>query len=312
MPFTEHELRADDGHRIRALTMSPEGDSAPRGLVQILHGMAEHAQRYERFAQALVDDGWAVVAHDHRGHGPKCPEAEVGHFGDSNGWLKVLDDVRSVRAFGRESYPEGPLALFGHSMGSFIALSDQMRAPGAIDHLLLSGSNAGGGGLVRAGRGAAKLERLRQGKRGKSATLAFLSFGSFNRAFEPARTAYDWLSRDPAEVDAYVADPRCGFRCTNQLWVELLGVLLELGDVRKLARLPPELPVYLVCGDRDPVSEGGKGVRALAGQLRDAGLSRVDVRIHPGARHEVLNETSRDEVTGDIARWLGSTRPARR
>ena len=310
MAFEEHELSAADGHPIRVLHCSPS-EATARGVVQIVHGMAEHAARYERFAEALVEGGWAVVAHDHRGHGPACKAEDVGHFGDTDGWGRVLDDVRAVRRFAREQHPDGPLALFGHSMGSFIATSEQLRAPGTADYLLLSGSNVGGGPLVRAGLAAAKVERLRQGKRGRSALLAFLSFGSFNRAFEPARTAYDWLSRDPDEVDKYVADPRCGFRCTDQLWVDLLEALGELGDVKRLARLPPELPVYIVSGDRDPVSEGGKGVRALANLLRDAGLARVDLRLHPGARHEVLNETNRDEITEDLVRWLDSTRPAR-
>ncbi len=302
MSGEELTLEAADAHRIHTWVWSA---TEPRGLVQIVHGMAEHAARYARVAEALNEAGWTVIAHDHRGHGGSARrDADLGHFADERGWRKVVDDLRAVRAEGRRRAPDGPLALVGHSMGSFISLWEQTESPGTVDGLVLSGSNVGGGATVAAGALAAKLVRWRGGKRAKSPLLTKLSFGSFNDAFKPARTDFDWLSRDPAEVDAYVADPRCGFMCTNQLWVDLLGALGELGDEARLRRLPPDLPVLLLAGDRDPVSAGGKGVRDLARRLKGAGVARVETKLYPEARHEVFNETNRDEVLGDLLGFL--------
>jgi len=301
MPFEDFTLDARDGHTIHAKYRAADGDA--RGLIQIAHGMAEHCARYERVADRLAGAGWAVVIHDHRGHGPDCPEPDLGHFADRDGWQKVREDLRQVREAGRERQPEGKLVLLGHSMGSFIAISDQIDARGSVDALVLSGSNVGGGPLVRVAQVPARIERRRQGRRGKSKLLAFLSFGSFNKGFE-GRTDFDWLSRDDAEVDAYVADDRCGFDCTNQLWVDLLGALEDNGRPDRLARIRGDLPVYIFGGSRDPVSAGGEGLVALERQLRDAWLTNVRRRIYPDGRHEMLNETNRDEVVEDLLEWL--------
>lgn len=302
MSGDELTLEATDAHRIHAYRWPVD---EPRGLVQIVHGMAEHGARYGALAEALNGAGWSVIAHDHRGHGKSAKrDADLGHFADDAGWRRVIEDVRVVRERGREDAPEGPLVLLGHSMGSFISLYEQTDAPGTADVLVLSGSNVGGGALVKAGILAAKAERLRGGKRGKSGVLAFMSFGSFNKAFEPTRTEFDWLSRDEAQVDLYVDDPRCGFRCTNQLWVDLLTALSGLGDEARLRRLPSDLPVYLVAGDRDPVSDGGKGVTELGRRLRGAGVRDVTVKLYRDARHEIFNETNREEVFADLLAFL--------
>ncbi len=303
MSMEDLRLDAPDGHRIAAKFRAAEGQA--RGLVQILHGMAEHCARYEPVADALAAAGWAVITHDHRGHGASAASpADLGHFGDRDGWQRVLDDVRQVRELGRERTPDGPLVMLGHSMGSFIALNEQCERPGTVDRLVLSGSNRGGGALVSAGLGAAKLERLRQGPRGKSKVLAFLSFGSFNKGFE-GRTEFDWLSRDEGNVDRYIADPLCGFDCTNQLWVELLEAIIANGKSARLRRLPRDLRVYLLAGGRDPVSQGGAGVAGLERQLNEAGIREVTRVIYPEGRHEMFNETNRDDVVSELIAWMG-------
>jgi alpha-beta hydrolase superfamily lysophospholipase len=300
----ELTLKGEDRHEIAAYRWRPEGKA--RGIVQISHGMAEHGARYERLAGALSAAGWAVYAHDHRGHGKSArSDDDVGHFADRDGWRLVLSDLRAVRAYAREQEkPHLPLVLLGHSMGSFIATSDTIDVPGAIDALVLSGGTAGGGALVRLGTVAARAERLRQGRRGKSPLLFALSFGSFNKPFEPARTEFDWLSRDPVEVDLYVKDPRCGFRCTNQLWIDLADTLIELGKRERLARIPKDLPIRLIAGARDPVCDMGKGVEAQHAQLESAGLTRVTKKLYADARHELFHEVNRDEVTEDLVAWL--------
>jgi len=302
MSRRDRTLEATDGTSIATYCWAPE---SPRGLVQIVHGLAEHAQRYDWLAERLVEAGWAVVAHDQRGHGRTArSDDELGHYADRGGWRKVVEDVRAVRALGREQAPDGPVVLLGHSGGSFVSLSDQVDAPGTVDALALSGSNRMGGALVKAGVWVARLERIRQGPRGKSAIVDHLSFGSFNDAFEPARTPFDWLSRDPEQVDRYVDDPRCGFQCTNQLWIELLETLIDLGRRPRMARLPADLPVYVFGGDRDPVSSQGRGLDALTGQLRAAGLRDVTTKVYPEGRHESFNEVNRADVVADLLAWL--------
>lgn len=296
-------IRADDGHGIPLYTWSPEG--TPRAQVLIAHGMAEHGGRYEPFARHLAARGMRVHAIDHRGHGRATKAGGVtGHFADRNGWMRVISDLDTAIRFVWRRDSSLPIFLLGHSMGSFISQGWAIRHGGAIDGLILSGSNAGPAAEYAAGRLVARMEALRQGKRGKSALLEFLSFGSFNRRFRPARTPYDWLSRDTAEVDKYIADPLCGFRVSNQLWIDLLGGLIEISSPANLVCLPPELPVLLVGGDKDPVGRFGKGVPALATRLREAGMRDVKVRLYPDGRHEMLNETNRPEVFADITAWI--------
>ena len=283
-----------------------------RGLIHINHGMAEHAARYQPLAEAMLDAGWAVVAHDHRGHGETVELSEdgtLGHFADDDGWARVIDDARAVRRAARADFRDGPLIVFGHSMGSFIALSDQVRAPGTCDGLILSGSDSGQRPLLIAGSVAARVERRRLGKRGQSPVLAAMSFGSFNKKFEPARTEFDWLSRDRDEVDRYIADPLCGTPSSAQLWIDLVAALLELRDDAWLRRLPASLPIYNFAGEDDPVSRGGVGVRTLSERLQAAGIEAVTTELFPEARHECLNETNRDEVIAKIVAWCEERLP---
>jgi len=301
-------LRAPDGADIAAHRWLPGGPA--RGIVLIAHGMAEHVTRYARLAGRLNAQGWAVYAHDHRGHGDTArDEGALGHFADEDGWARVTGDVRMVAAHARREHPGLPLVLFGHSMGSYMVQTLVLAHPQEIEGVVLSGTSAGGGPLVHAGHRMAKLERLRQGKRGKSSVLAWMSFGQFNQGFE-GRTPFDWISRDPVEVDRYIADPRCGFRCTNQLWIDTTGALIDLGRAR-WSRLPRDLPILVFAGDEDPVGDRGKGVRKLVAAMRAAGLSRVTDRLYPGGRHEMLNETNHAEVEQDILTWLDESVPRR-
>lgn len=298
------EWKADDGAMLHVHRWRPEG--APCAAVQIAHGMAEHGARYARFAERLAGEGFLVWADDHRGHGHTArSEAEVGHMGDADSFVRLVRDMLGLRAALAAEAGAVPVALFAHSMGSLAAQEALIHhGPCPWKAVVLSGSDAPGGALVSAGKQAARLERLRQGPRGKSALLASLSFGSFNKAFKPARTPFDWLSRDPAEVDKYVADPRCGFRITNQSWVDLLVVLEGIGKDRYGTILPKDLPILAIAGARDPVGKNGEGVRELVRRLRAGGLSAVREKIYADARHELLNETNRDEVMDEVLAFL--------
>ncbi len=294
-------LKAEDGAEIHVYRWLPDG--TPRVVVQIAHGLAEHAARYGRLAAALTGQGYAVYADDHRGHGQSAKEGDLGFFAERDGWRKCVGDLWTLNRRITADHPGLPIILLGHSMGSFMAQDFVADHSDAIAGLVLSGSNGPPPAIAGVGRMIARIERLRQGARGKSALLQAMMFGEFNKPFKPARTEFDWLSRDPAEVDAYVADPLCGFEFSNQLAIDLLDALGGLLKPERLARIRKDLPIYIFSGSDDPV---GANLSALAEAYRNAGLKRVDMRVYPGGRHETLNEINRDEVTTDLVQWSES------
>ncbi|WP_435634269.1 alpha/beta hydrolase [Pseudomonas solani] len=294
-------LTASDGASLHVNRWS--GDAQPRAVVMVAHGMAEHGGRYARLGQALVAAGLELYVHDQRGHGRTAQHGILGLYAEHDGWNKVIGDLASLNHHIRQQHPQAPIFLLGHSMGSYIGQAYLMQHSCSLQGAILSGSNYQPVSLYRSGALVARLERWRQGANGRSALIEFLSFGSFNKAFKPNRTAFDWLSRDPDEVDKYVNDPLCGFRCTNQLWLDLLGGLQNITPVKHLAQIDPDLPLLVVGGARDPVSEGRR-LDDLARALREAGIKDVQLKIYPDARHELLNETNRDEVTAHLLDWL--------
>jgi alpha-beta hydrolase superfamily lysophospholipase len=294
-------LTATDHSRLFVNQWLPE--TAPRAVIMLAHGMAEHSGRYERLARALCEEGYGVYAPDLRGHGHTADGAVLGHFADQDGWTKVVGDLASLNQHIGQQHPGTPMLLLGHSMGSYIAQAYLLHHSASLHGAILSGSNFQPVALYRAARLIARFEHWRQGATGRSALIEWLSFGSFNQKFKPTRTPFDWLSRDPAEVDKYVHDPLCGFRCTNQLWVDLLGGLQQISKASNLAQIDPGLPLLVIGGECDPVSEG-KRLKDLANALRDAGSQRLQLTIYPQARHELFNETHRDEVTTDVLAWI--------
>lgn len=312
MNHTTFWLTASDRSRLYINQWLPDG--APKAMIMLAHGMAEHSGRYARLAAALCDAGYGLYAPDQRGHGRTADEGMLGLFAEKDGWNKVVGDLASLNQHIGQQAPGVPIILLGHSMGSYIAQAYLLHHSASLNGAILSGSNFQPVALYRAARVIARIERARQGLRGRSALIEFLSFGSFNKAFKPTRTAFDWLSRDPAEVDKYVNDPLCGFRCTNQLWVDLLGGLQQISKASNLAQIDPGLPILVMGGECDPVSEG-KRLKSLADALREAGCQNLQLNIYPQARHELFNETNRDTVTADVLAWLAQAvelrRPAR-
>ncbi|WP_085667963.1 MULTISPECIES: alpha/beta hydrolase [unclassified Pseudomonas] len=274
-----------------------------KAVILLAHGMAEHSARYARLAEAFCAEGYGVYAPDQRGHGKTADHGTRGHFADDDGWCKVVGDLASLNQFLGQRHPGVPIVLLGHSMGSYIAQAYLLHHSASLHGAILSGSNFQPVALYRAARQIARFEKLRQGAKGRSALIEWLSFGSFNNKFKPARTAFDWLSRDPAEVDKYATDPLCGFRCTNQLWIDLLGGLQQISKASNLAQIDPGLPLLVIGGECDPVSEG-KRLTDLANALRAAGSQNLQLKIYPQARHELFNESNRDEVTADVLAWI--------
>ncbi len=296
---------AEDGLSLYTRRWHAGRRKSPRAILHVAHGMAEHGARYEPLARRAVASNVYVYAPDHRGHGEMAAYGLTGHFADENGWRLVISDLLRVNQQIHEDHPGVPVILLGHSMGSFMALQFAMDHGRAIAGMALSASNYDAPLVYRSARGIARLEKLRQGARGKSALLSYLSFGSFNKHFTPNRTAFDWLSRDTAEVDRYVADPLCGFRCTNQLWLDLLAGLTHVSSPKQLAKIPEDLPTYVLGGERDPVGDMGKGLERLVAMLKNAGLQDVDADIYPDGRHEMFNETNRDTVVDNLLEWVG-------
>ncbi len=235
---------ADDGARLFVHRFLPDEGRTPKAIVHIAHGMAEHGARYARVAEALTAAGYAVYADDHRGHGKTAASADdLGFFAEEAGFARVVKDLVALIAHEKKEHPGLPVALFGHSMGSFLAQAVALDHGRELAGLVLSGSSGKPSLLANAGRLVARAERLRLGARGRSSLLHGMSFGAFNKAFEPARTPFDWLSRDAAEVDKYAADPLSGFVVTTSLWVDVLDAIADNADPARQARLPKDLPV---------------------------------------------------------------------
>ena len=277
----------------------------PKATIQILHGMAEHCLRYQALAEMLQNEGYRVIMHNHRGHGERRP---VGHYADSRagapgGWDLLLDDV--LRAQDALCGSE-PRILLGHSMGSFIAQAWAMRYGEKLAALILSGSNSQPAFMLNAGLTLAKLMKAVRGGRHPSRTMDTLSFGSFNRAFRPPRTDFDWLSRDHQQVDAYIADPQCGHLCTLQMWCDMLTGIKSISGTENLKIIPTQLPLYIFGGDHDPVGRMGAGLKTLSQQYQLSGHNQVTLKLYPEGRHEMLNETNREEVCTDLLNWLNT------
>lgn len=304
MKHTAFWLDTSDHQRLLVNAWLPltDGDSI-KAVVMVSHGMAEHSGRYARLGAALTAAGFALYAHDQRGHGQTAVHGVLGHYADEDGWNKVVGDLASLSALIAQRHPGAPVFLLGHSMGSYIAQAYLLHHSASLQGAVLSGSNFQPVSLYRAAALIARMERWRQGPTGRSALIEFLSFGSFNNRFKPVRTSFDWLSRDPGEVDKYTQDPLCGFRCTNQFWLDMLGGLQQISKTSNLAQVDKSLPLLIIGGECDPVSDG-KRLKHLADALAATDHSLVTLNIYPQARHEILNEINRDEVTRDLLAWL--------
>lgn len=304
MQSSTHTVTTADGTPLFVHHWLPDGP--PKAVVQLAHGMAEHSARYERFAERLTAAGYAGYAADHRGHGQTASSTtpDHGYFADRDGFDTVVADLRTVTDHAREEQAGLPLFLFGHSMGSFLSRAYAIRWGHDLAGLVLSGTAGDPGALGRIGRAVALAQARVRGRRHPSGLLDRLTFGQYNAAFKPNRTKFDWLSRDPAEVDKYIADIECGNLFTAGFFSDLLDGLARVNADGEVSRVPKDLPILLVSGDMDPVGEKSKGVRRVEEQYRRLGVTDVTSIFYPGARHELLNETNRDEVMDDVIGWL--------
>ncbi len=302
MNVQESFVTALDGSEIYLRKWLPEGD--PRGIIQIAHGMTEHAGVYTDFIAALLEAGYGVYAHDHKGHGKTVKrEEDYGHFEPNVGWSKAVSDVIFVSETIRKEQT-CPLFLLGHSMGSFLSRRAVQLKGELYDGFLISGTGGNPGLLGSIGHKVATIEMKLRGEKTKSPMLNFLSFGNFNSHFKPNRTKFDWLSSDNNQVDKYIADPLCGFICTTSFYRELFSGVLEVNKLEEFKKTPKNLPIHIFSGDRDPVGDMGKGVKEVYENYKKCDVKDVTLRLYENGRHEMFHEVNRDEVFKDLILWL--------
>jgi alpha-beta hydrolase superfamily lysophospholipase len=267
--------------------------------------MAEHSDRYMRFAEFLTANNIAVYANDHRGHGKTAGKVEnLGYFADTKGWKLVVEDMKSLTNIIHENHPKLPVFLFGHSMGSLLFREYLFSSSQEVDGVILSGTAGDPGLLGNVGIAVSKTECLLRGKKAKSTLLDKLSFGNFNTAFKPNRTAFDWLSRDTKEVDKYIEDSYCGSIFTAGFFNDMLRGINNINKFSNIQKISKILPVYFFSGAKDPVGENTKGVMKVVNVFKKAGLTDVSFKFYEEGRHEMLNEINREEVFSDILEWF--------
>lgn len=281
---------------------------AGRAVVQINHGLAEHAARYARFADFLSGHGFHVYAHDHRGHGfTTAPDAPLGRFGGSQGGEKVIADVLAVHDLIAKAHPRLPVIVFGHSMGGLVALDFVLRYSQRVRAAAIWNANLSARLAGRAALALLAWERFRLGSDVPSRLLPKLTFQAWGKAVPNHKTAFDWLSRDAAEVQAYIADPLCGFDASVSLWRDLFGFIFRGADDANFADVRRSLPVNLVGGEKDPATNHGKAVEHLASRMRRMGFSNLVSTVYAETRHESLNEVNRNLIMDEFAAWVDST-----
>ncbi|WP_223477247.1 alpha/beta hydrolase [Oricola indica] len=305
MGFSERQIHASQTGAALCMRHEPASDGAI-GVIHILHGLAEHSERYDAFARQLSQSGFHVYAHDHRGHGfTEAPGAPLGSFDSGGeGARLVLADIASIHDHVADAHPGLPVLLFGHSMGGTIALRYAFEHPESLTGVAAWNASLITGLLGRAGMWILAWERFRLGSDVPSRLLPRLTFGEWAKSVKSRRTEFDWLSRDPAAVDAYVADPLCGWPASVGMWRDVQEMALTVTDMTNAPEAARRLPWHLLGGGRDPATMFGKAVTAQVNRMRAAGFDDVTLELLPEMRHETLNEIDRDEAIAPLIRWF--------
>ncbi|HHU55587.1 MAG TPA: alpha/beta hydrolase [Acholeplasmataceae bacterium] len=274
-----------------------------KGVVLICHGMAEHIKRYDHFASFLSSKGYIIFGYDQRGHGQSVENIDkIGYMSDIDNFQILVNDVGEITRYIKERFSDLPIYLFGHSMGSFVAQRYIEDFGTSINGVILSGSNLNKGLKLYFGALIAKIVTILRGRKHRSKLIHNLVFGRYNDKYDDKRTDFDWLSRDHKIVDDYIKDEKCGTIFTAAFFKDFFKGLIRI--YRYFELIPINLPILIVSGDKDPVGEYGKGVIRLYNELKKSGAKNVEYKLYPEARHELLNETNKEEVYSDILNWL--------
>lgn len=277
----------------------------PKAAILLAHGMAEHSLRYDGLGQFLNAHQISLYCHDQRGHGKTGSNVmRMGHLRKGVDWNLMINDLFTIKKKLIDVEVQCPVYLMGHSMGSFLVRRTMQLRSDMFDGLILSGTGDGQGIVGKAGVRMAAMGCMLAGQEAHAVQLQKMMFGGFNKAVAHPRTEFDWLTRDEAQVDAYMADEKCGFMCTNGFYHELLQGIQLANDAKNMTTMRKDLPVYIFSGDQDPVGGMGKGVQKVYQLFLDAGLTDVTMKLYPEGRHEMLNELNRDEVMNDLLQWI--------
>ncbi|MDR2717623.1 MAG: lysophospholipase [Treponema sp.] len=308
-------FESSDGTKLylRRWLSGPSSAARPLAVLHIVHGMAEHGARYGRLADKLCGAGIEIWVADQRGHG-KTADLSVngpgkggllGHCADKDTFGRVTADIDGINREIRKIYPDVPLFLLGHSWGSFIVQNYIENDDGReIAGCILSGTRGPGGLRIKTGKLFMTLLAFVYGHRRKSSLARAAADGPYDRPFRPIRTSFDWISRDEAEVDAYVDDPFCGYLCSAGFYRDLALGLSQIHQPEAMSRIRRDMPIYIFSGSADPVGEMGTSPTALVNAYRSLGVKDLEFVLYPGARHETLNETNRDEVMNNLLSWI--------
>lgn len=301
-----------DGAEVSVNRWIPDEGRKINGIVQLSHGMAEHAMRYDRLGSILADNGWVFSAHDHRGHGKTAQQAErdgSGMFGllaEKDGFDRVVQDVDEVIAGVKTSFPGYKIVLLGHSFGSFVAQSYIETYGSHIDACVLCGTAGPRPLTVMTGSLAAHFIALFKGKKYRSPLLKSLSFGAYTKRIPDSVNGQEWLSRDKDNVQMYLDDKWCGFNPTVSFYCDMIHGLGKVHTASNMKKIPQDMPVRIIYGGEDPVGGYGKTVKKLFDVYRKNGMTDVSMKEYPEDRHEIFNETDKDVVTDDFLAWINS------
>lgn len=274
-------------------------------ILQIVHGMAEYIERYEDLAQYLGERGVLVTGDDHLGHGKSVAENGVyGYFCEQDPATVIVRDVHRLKKLTQEEYPGVPYVILGHSMGSFILRNYLFRYGTGIQGAIVCGTGSQPQALVKFSRMVVALQGAFLGQKHVDKMMDKMAFGSYNKRIENPRTSFDWLCTDESVVDAYVKDKLCGFIFTVNGFRTLFTLLDRLNQEENINAMPKTLPIHFISGDMDPVGNYGKGVRKAYADFEKAGMERISLKLYPGGRHELLNETNRKQVYEDLYPWI--------
>lgn len=301
-----HIGSSDQKSRLHVCQWLPD-DGRIKAVLQLSHGIAEHIGRYDTFARFMASSGFAVIGHSHLGHGQSAPdEHDKGFFADSGGWDTAVRDMRLVYDTARARNPELPYFLLGHSMGSFLTRTFLIKYQNLLTGCVISGTGQQAPMVLSGGLAVAGCEKLLHGSRCRSARLNMLSFGAYNRRIPNHRTPCDWLSRDTEIVDKYMADDNCGWVPTIGMFSDMLGGIKFIGKKKNINKMQKDLPILIISGEEDPVGDYGTGPKKVFNMFKEAGLQDLTLKLYKGARHEVLNETNKQEVFTDVLNWINS------
>ena len=292
--------------KIRAIRYEPD-DGQIKCIVQVVHGMAEHIERYEGFAEYMTSKGFVVVGNDHLGHGKSVKDGGVyGYFCKQDPATVVVRDAHRLKKMTQALFPGKPYVVLGHSMGSFILRNYLFKYSSGIDGAVILGTGMPAKGYIMLSKLVASLCGAFCGQKHVAYLIDKLGFGSYNKRIQNPKTAYDWLSKDPAAVEKYVEDKKCGFVFTVNGFKTLFELIYRLHSKENLSNISKELPIILLSGDADPVGEYGRGVKRAFDSIKSAGVENISMKLYENDRHELLNETDKDVVMQDICNWINA------